>query len=226
MIKGVIFDVDGTLLDSMPAWENAGEEYLRQNGIEPEPGTRDVLFRMSLEEGAQYLIGQYKLHKSVREVIEEICGQIRSFYQEKVMMKPGAETLIKILDQKGIPMIAATSGDRSSIEKAFDRLGISGTIKQILTCTEIGAGKNSPDIYLKAADVLGLESEEIWVFEDVLHALCTAKNAGFHTVAVRDAAEKEQEKLKKTADVYLYTYEDYEKFMEVAFEEQSAVKGC
>lgn len=222
MIKGVIFDVDGTLLDSMPIWENAGEEYLRMNGIEPEPGTRDVLFRMSLEEGAQYLIGQYKLHKSVREVVGEICGQIQEFYEEKVMMKPGAETLIKILDQKGIPMIAATSGDRSCIEKAFERLGVSSTIKQILTCTEIGAGKNSPDIYLKAAAILRMEPREIWVFEDVLHALCTAKNAGFHTVAVRDEAEVEQEKLKNTADVYLYTYENIQKFMEVAFENQSS----
>ena len=89
MIKGVIFDVDGVLLNSMPVWENLGELYLNSLGLEAEKDLGEILFAMSLEEGAEYLITQYGIDKSVEEVVSGLNREVRDFYAEKVPLKEG-----------------------------------------------------------------------------------------------------------------------------------------
>ena len=96
MIKGVIFDVDGVLLNSMPVWENLGELYLNSLGLDAEKGLGEILFTMSLEEGAQYLISQYGIDKSVEEVVNGLNREVRDFYAEKVPLKEGVRQYLKI----------------------------------------------------------------------------------------------------------------------------------
>ena len=184
MIKGIIFDVDGVLLDSMVIWKGLGVRCLRSMGIEPEEGLGDILFSMSLEQGADYVKEHYGLSESRNEIVEGICRLIESFYFYEVGLKPGVKELMENMKAKGIRMVAATSSPRIHVEKALARNGISDYLDKIFTNSEIGVSKHSADIYNLAAEYIGFKPEEILVFEDSLYALKTAKAAGFVTVGV------------------------------------------
>ena len=123
-IKGIIWDADGTLLDSMEIWDHAPDHYLETLGIEPEPNLGEILFEMSLEQGAKYLIDRYHLPVGVADVLEGIHCQIETFYRREVTLKPGAKELLAEFKQKGYPMILATSGDKDCIRQACERLEI------------------------------------------------------------------------------------------------------
>ncbi len=203
-LQGVIFDVDGTLLDSMPMWENAAARYLEGLGITPEPNLSQILFPMSLTKAAEYMKERYGLTFTVPEIMEGFNETIHAYYRDEAPPKQGAQELLEALKKEGIPMTVATSTDRYHIEAAFERLGWFPFFEELLTCTEIGVGKVQPKIYELAAKHMGLPCEAVWVFEDALHAAQTAKRAGFPVVGVYDrASEKNQALLKETSDIYM-----------------------
>ena len=194
MIKGAIFDVDGVLLNSMPVWENLGELYLNSLGLDAEKGLGEILFTMSLEEGAQYLISQYGIDKSVEEVVNGLNREVRDFYAEKVPLKEGVRQYLSEFGERGIPMVIATSGDRKNAEAALKRLKVLSYFRWIYTCSKIGSGKD-------------------WVFEDAFHALQTAHDAGFKTAAVYDKAnDRYLAQIWNTADIYLPEFKDFNIF--------------
>lgn len=217
MIKGAIFDVDGTLLDSMAVWRDAGARYLKGMGIIAEPGLGEILFDMGLEEGAIYMKSRYKLELEEEEIVKGIIDGVRIFYEKEVKLKEGAAEFLKKLYKKGIPMTVATTSDRSYIEAAFQRLDILKYFSRIFTCTEVGKNKRQPLIYNKAAEWMKTSPEETWVFEDVLYAVKTSKEAGFCTVAVYDAENaKDIEEICKNTDLYMENLKDFEWFWEKA----------
>lgn len=209
MIKGAIFDVDGTLLDSMAIWEDAGARYLKKMGIQAEAGLSQILFPMSIEEAARYMKEQYKLGDSIDKIITGVLDTVRDFYFYEASLKPGAADLLKMLEQRGVPMAVATSSEWEHIEVAFQRLHIDHYFRRIFTCSEVGAGKSQPMIYQRASAYLGTKPEETYVFEDVLHAIETASAAGYKTVGVYDRfSELDQEKIRETADIYMHDLRD------------------
>lgn len=213
MIKGIIFDVDGTLLNSMPVWENLGELYLQAQGKSAEKGLRDRLYTMGVRQGAAYLKTQYGLDQTVEEVIEGLNREVRGFYEKKVPLKEGAREYLERFRELSLPMMLATSGDKSNVRAALSRLGILSLFEGILTCLELGTDKNNPDVYLAAALQMDLEPSEILVFEDALYAIQTAKRAGFRTVAVYDKAnDRDLAKIWKLTDVYLPEYTEFDIF--------------
>ena len=219
MIKGVIFDVDGVLLNSMPIWENLGELYLRSLGVEAEKDLGEILFTMSLEEGADYLISQYGLNKTPEEIVEGLNREVRDFYAERVPLKEGVREFLFEKKKKKIPMVIATSGDRKNTEAALRRLKVLNYFQGIFTCSEIGSGKNQPDIYLAAALQMDTDPAETWLFEDAYHAIRTAKSVGFKTVAVYDKAnDKDLAQIWNTADIYLPEFTDFNIFWKRALE--------
>ena len=178
MIKGAIFDVDGTLLDSMGIWEDVGVRYLKSIGKEPEANLSQILFPMSIEEGAKYVKEHYELPYAIDEIIEGVLSIVRDFYYYEAPLKEGVKEILAALKEKEISMVIATSSEKDHIEKAFKRLGIDGYFEKIFTCSEVGESKSSPLIYWKAAEYLRTKPEETLVFEDAFHALLTAKSAG------------------------------------------------
>ena len=204
MIKGVIFDIDGVLLDSLGIWDDLGARYLKSIGVKPEEGLNDVLFSMSMEQGASYLNGHYNLQKSDAEVHVGLSQMLEDFYFNEVHPKPGAKELLEFVKAKGIKITAATSSPRLHIEKALERNGMLKYFDKIFTNSEVGASKHSPEIYNRAAAFLGTKPSDTLVFEDSLYALKTAGNAGFNTVGVYDLkGEKDQEGVKNTGDHYV-----------------------
>lgn len=203
MIKGAIFDVDGTLLDSMEIWEDVGVRYLNKIGIEAEPDLGTILFTMSLPEGAAYVKEHYHLSQEPDEIINGVLGIISNYYEEIAPLKPGVAEFLKELSKKDIRMTVATSNNKEEVEAAFKRTGLASYFERIFTCEEVGAGKTKPDIYLEAAKYMGTKPEETVVFEDVLHAVRTAKDAGFLVVGLYDEASKtEQKQIQREADWY------------------------
>ena len=220
MIKGMIFDADGTLLDSMPIWDDLGARYLKGIGIEAEPGLSEILFCMSLEESAAYMKRTYGLSQTEEEIRNGVLAKLDDFYANEVPAKPGADEFLRTLHERQVPMMIATSSSRHHIEAAMRRLGFLDYFAGIITCEEVGSGKSRPDIYLKCAEAIGLPPEEVCVVEDVIHAVRTANAAGFPTAGVYDAASaKDTADMKKECSIYLHDLTDYGEFCRWAFAE-------
>ena len=210
MIRGVIFDVDGVLLNSMPVWENLGELYLNRLGVHAEKGLGDILFSMSLEEGADYLISTYGLSMTPEEIIKGLNREVQDFYENKVPLKEGVRQYLNEFRERKIPMAIATSGDRKNAEAALKRLKVLPYFQGIFTCSEMGVSKSQPDIYYTAALQLDTEPAETLVFEDALYAIRTAKQAGFKTVGVYDkSGSRDLAQIWNTADIYLPEFTDF-----------------
>lgn len=204
MIKGAIFDVDGTLLDTMPVWTTAGIRYLKTLGIEAEPGLADVLFKMTVDMAAEFVKEKYALTQDVDVIRRGILGMVEDFYFHHADFKPGARELLEELNAAGVPMSIATSTNQYCILAAFDRLGYTDYFDEILTCPELGTHKSEPDIFYMAANRMGVNPSETWVFEDGLYAVKTAKHAGFKTVGIYDEVSRgDQEELRDCADIYV-----------------------
>lgn len=217
MVKGVIFDIDGVVLDSMSAWDKAGEMYLKRLGKEPEPGLSKTLETMSMKEGAEFLKKNYRLDMDEDEIIKGINDTIRDFYAYEVRLKEGVEQFLKGLHQHGIKIVAATSCDREVFEKALVRLNVIGYFESFFTSTETGSGKTKPDIFIAAAGYMGTPPKETWVFEDALYAIKTAKSAGFRTAGVYDDYSKDSwDEIKRVSDLYFEKLDDVRAFLEKA----------
>ena len=203
-IKGVIFDVDGVLLDSLKIWKELGARYLVSLGLVPEQGLSDILFSMSMEQGAEYLKEHYAIDRSTQDILDGISGMLRDFYYYEVEAKPGADKLLSLISDAGIRITAATSSPREYVEKALERNGLLGYISSIFTNSEIGKSKHFPDIYNAAAAYMGTSPEETLVIEDSLYAVNTAVAAGYHTIGIADPdGEPDQEGLRQAADLYI-----------------------
>lgn len=210
-IKGVIFDVDGVLLDTMHVWTDVGERYLNSLGKEAEPRLGDKLFTMTVDMGAVYLKENYDLSQTVEDIIGGLNGIMEDYYYYHAQFKPGAEALLKRLAAAGIPMTIASSTGRVYILEAMKRLGYAEYFKEILSCVELETSKSEPKIFHEAMNIMGTSPEETWLFEDGLYSAKTAKAAGLKTVGIYDAASAhEQAELKATADVYVTSLEEFD----------------
>ena len=204
-IKGVIFDVDGVLLDSMGIWTDLGARYLVSIGKTPEEGLAEILFSMSMEQGAEYLREHYSIGLTAEEIGTGLQDMLLDFYYYEVQARPGAQQLLQAVSSAGIKITAATSSPREHIERALERNGLLSYVDRMFTNAEIGKSKHSPDIYDAAADHMGTAPGETCVFEDSLYALRTAAAAGYHTVGVFDSkGESDQEGLRGSAEIYIH----------------------
>ena len=203
-IRGVIFDVDGVLLDSLEIWTDLGARYLISIGKVPEEGLAETLFSMSMEQGAEYLKENYDIDRSAEDIVTGLRNMLRDFYYYEVQAKPGADQLLRAISDAGISITAATSSPREHIERALERNGLLGYISRMFTNSEVGKSKHFPDIYNAAAADMHTAPEETMVFEDSLYALKTAAAAGYHTIGVADCkGEPDQDGLRETADIYI-----------------------
>lgn len=201
MIKGIIFDVDGTLLDSMEIWSDAGARYLQTLNIEAEPNLGNILFSMSLEEGGAYLKKQYALEFSEEEIIQGVLDIIGDFYRNEVRLNENMREILEEYRAKGIPMVLATTSDKELVTAALERLGILGYFRRIFTASELNTSKREPLIYLAAAEFMKTAPEETAVYEDAEYAINTAKKAGFYTIAVyTEACSENWEHISSIAD--------------------------
>jgi HAD superfamily hydrolase (TIGR01509 family) len=216
MIRGMIFDFDGTLFDSMFIWDTAGDRYLRSIGKEPEVDLQKALKPMSLLQAAGYLREKYRIPLSVEEIAEGVNRTVEDFYIHRVEPKPGVIAFLEELHRRNIRMCIATATDRYLVEAALRRCKMRRFFCEIFTCTEVGSGKDSPEIFREAMEYMKTERDATAVVEDAYHAAFTAKQDGFAVVGVYDPHEDRQQALLSLADTYISDYSDLTGFWRFA----------
>ena len=203
MIEGIIFDIDGTLIDSMIIWEKLGEKYLENQGIVPEEGLDDILFSMTIDEGVNYLKVHYDISASEDDIRDALINIIRDFYNNEVQLKAGVIEFLQNAKNNDIPMVLATAGDVELERAALVRLGIWEYFENIFTCEELHTSKREATIYLKAAEYINKEPNNILVIEDVYQAVHAAHQAGFKVAAIEDCSSiKDKSLILNEADYY------------------------
>lgn len=203
-IQAVIFDVDGVLFDSMWMWDELDEKYLRSLGLEMKEETTKAVSKMSFEEAADYLRVEYRLDLTVEEIVGQIQDMVRNFYYQEVTLKAGVRRMLENLARRGIPAVIASASDLDMLEHALTRCQIRPMIKKVFTCSEVGAGKTRPDVFLAAAEYLGVQPEHCLIVEDSLHAIETAIQAGFVTAGVYDESSRlEQDDIRNQVTYYV-----------------------
>ena len=186
-IKAVIFDADGTLVDSMPMWNRITYDYADYKGIYAPPGLSKVMNEMCLEQCAVYYKEKLGASGTVEEIMAEIVRMSAEKYRTTVPEIPGAAEFLRTLKARGIRTALATASDLATLLPAFDRLQMAQYLDVTESCTTIGKSKEHPDIYLKCAAALYARPAECVVFEDALYAARTAKKAGFYVVGLLTA---------------------------------------
>ena len=182
-----IFDMDGTLVDSMLYWHNLGQEYLESKGITGD--LNEVLERskpMTMVESGALFIQEFGLDGTPESVAAEINAVMEDHYRFDVQLKDGAKEYLEQLRRKGIKLCVASATAEDLVSLCLTRLGVRDYFEFLLSCETVGTGKNRPDVYFAAAERLGAAVENTVVYEDAWYAVRTAKNAGFRVVAIFD----------------------------------------
>lgn len=198
-IRAVIFDADGTLVDSMPMWNGITYEYAQFKGVYAPPGLSKTLNALCLEQCAAYYRDVLGVSGTVDSIMAEIVDLAKERYRTSVPEIAGAADFAAALKSRGIHTAVATASDLETLWPALERLSIAPNIDVAESCTTIGKSKEWPDIYLKCAADFGAAPEECVVFEDALYAVRTAKKAGFFVVGVYDPTHTPEERAEFTA---------------------------
>lgn len=206
-IKGMIFDLDGTLLDSAWVWGNVDKEFLGKRGIEVPKDYAKTIAPMGFAECARYTIKRFGLNQTVEEVMEEWFKMAKYKYDNEVCLVKGAGEYLKHAYEQGIKLGVATASDKRLFTKCLKRNNIDSLFHSITTISEVEAGKDSPDIYIREMEKLGLDIKDCIVYEDLPVGIKAAKQAGFRTVGVRShLMEKDIDTMKTYAD---YIIDDF-----------------
>ena len=207
-IKAVIFDADGTLVDSMPMWNHITYDYADYKGIYAPPGLSKIMNQMCLEQCAVYYKEKLGAAGTVEEIAAEIVHMSAEKYRTEVPEITGAAAFLAALKARGICTALATASNLSTLMTALTRLHIAENLDAAESCTTIGKSKEHPDIYLKCAAEFHAQPSECVVFEDALYAVRTAKKAGFHVVGLLSAglSAAEEEEFRTLCDRCITDY--------------------
>ncbi len=200
-MKAAIFDMDGTILDSMSVWDGFGQDYLRTIGIEPPENLWQEIRAMSYIETANYFIETFSLPQTAEELMKIWDDFVFRRYERMAILKPGAREYIKKLHADGTKICLATATMKFIARAMLEKNGIAEFFDFIITEEDVGVGKTEPDIYIEAAKKLGEAPVDCIVFEDSLHAIKTAKSAGFPVWGLLDPSAKDHhEQIIATCD--------------------------
>lgn len=208
-IKGAIFDLDGTLLDSMWVWGKIDEEFLGARGFEVPPDYQRVIAGLGFRETAVYTIERFHLQEKPDDIIQEWNRMAERMYHEEVVVKPYVRETLEYLKKRGICLGVATASYGSLFKECLKRNGIYDFFRAFTETKEVERGKEFPDVYIKAAQKLGCQPEECIVFEDIHTALLAAHAGGFYTVGVYDEKSGDSwEEIKQDSDLAIRGFKE------------------
>jgi len=186
MKKVYIFDLDGTLLDSLNAWDNIGNKYLKTINVQGSNDLDEQVSNMTIEEAAHYMKVHFDLKQNIDEIKEGVCTQIKEQYMYHILLKPGVQTFLEKCLKQHIKMYIFTASDLLLAKLALKRLKIDQYFQAIYSCDDYGYTKNQPESYLHLIDGIGYKINECIVVEDALYAIQSAKQAGLYVKAIYD----------------------------------------
>lgn len=198
-IQAVIFDLDGTLIDSMWMWKQIDIDYLARHGHPLPEDLQDCIEGMSFSETAVYFKERFGLSDSLDVIKTDWNRMAYDIYVNDVPLKPGALEFLQYLKEKGIRTGIATSNSKELLMAVLNSLGIAEYFDELHTSCEVAKGKPAPDIYLLVAQKLGVEPEKCLVFEDIMQGILAGKAAGMKVCAIKDEFSIKQEAEKKAS---------------------------
>ena len=204
---GAVFDLDGTLLDSMGVWAEIDEEFLGRRGFAVPPDYMEAITPLGFRGTALYTIERFGLTDTPEGLMDEWSTMAREKYAHEVLLKPGAKALLRELHGAGIPLAVVTASSQDLFMPCLARNGIADYFSLILTTDGTGLTKNGPEIWRLAAEKLGLAPEECVIFDDAAASVLGAKAAGLQTVGVYDPHSKGRDQLMREADIYVNSLE-------------------
>jgi HAD superfamily hydrolase (TIGR01509 family) len=208
-IKAAIFDLDGTLINSMWVWEKVDMDFLLKRGLDVPFDIKDNIEHLSYIDTAKYFKERFNLKDDIQSIMDEWNNMAFDEYSNNIKLKSGAKKYLSYLKSLGIKIALATSNSIELLEVVLKNNGIYEYFDVITTTNEVSRGKNFPDIYLLSAQKLGVSPEECIVFEDILPAVIGAKSAGMKVVGVNDKySEHQRENIVSAADYFIYKYDD------------------
>ena len=212
-IKGAIFDMDGTLLDSMGAWHTLSSRFVRSLGYEIEEGFEQKMQSLGYPKNREYLQTHYAPQMTLEQINDAMLQCMTDYYRKEVQLLPHVSDLLEELKRRGVKMCIASATHKEMCEVALKTAGIDHYFSEIFDVSGTGKNKNYPDIFENALKHLGTPKEETPVFEDAYYSIKTCKAAGFPVVAIRDAWEPLQDEVKALADVYVLSYGEMDKII-------------
>lgn len=208
-IQGVVFDLDGTLIDSMGLWGQVDVDYLARYGLEVPEGLQEDIEGLSVIQTAQYFQETFGIEDSIEQMIADWNDMAFLKYRQEVSLKEGVLEFLDYLQSQNIVCGIATSNTSELAETALLTHGILDAFEVVITGEDIENGKPGPDIYLEAAARLGVLPENCLVFEDIPAGIIAGRAAGMKVCAVEDDYSiKDTYMKRKLADYYIRSYAD------------------
>lgn len=209
--EAVIFDMDGSLVDSMWVWKDIDTEYLSRFGLTVPDDLGQLIEGMSFTETAMYFKERFGLERPLELIKADWNEMAWEKYRTEVMLKPGTRELLDHCRRHGIKLGIATSNSRQLVDMVMRARGVFDYFSSIMTSCEAKKGKPAPDIYLMTAKQLAVKPENCLVFEDIIFGIQAGKAAGMEVCAVEDdySAYQREEK-RRLADYYINDYTEIE----------------
>lgn len=205
---GVIFDIDGTLLESTSIWHDVDVDFFKKRGMELPSDYAMAIGHLGLDKAADYTINRFNLNEKKEDIINEWKDGVLEYYKHKVKSKPHVKEFLCFLKENGIPFCAATANDEDCYRSSLERTGIYDLFDFILEVNNFPYGKERPDIYIHACERLKIKIENTLVFEDLLMPIRTLNKAGFISVGVYDKSCPDIDKVKLESFVFINDYNE------------------
>lgn len=205
--EAVLFDLDGTLVDSMWMWKEIDIQFLAKFGYDCPDDLQRAVEGMSFTETAVYFKERFALPMTLQEIKDCWTQMSIDKYRYEVGLKPGAMEFLKYCRDHRIKTGIATSNGRDMVDAVIESLKIGDYLQVVTTACEVNAGKPEPDIYLEAAKRLSVKPEDCLVFEDIPAGILSGKRAGMTVLAVDDEFSRDLDREKrKLADGFIRDY--------------------
>ncbi|EJO5347487.1 HAD family phosphatase [Clostridium botulinum] len=209
-IEGAIFDLDGTLIDSLGLWEKIDYDFLNKRNLTVPPDLKNNIESLTFDEGADFFKKNFKLKESKEEILKEWNSMVVKEYSHNIKLKNNAKDFLINLKNKGVKLAIATNNTPELTKLVLENNKILHLFDSITTICEVTRNKTFPDIYLLCAKKLNLSPEKCAVFEDILPAIKAAKAAKMKTVGIYDpSSENQKNEIKKIVDYYIYDYKQF-----------------
>ena len=206
---GVIFDCDGTLLDSMDVWREVEDELARRAGAQLTEEDKDELTTLTIPEAGLFFHERLGLGGSGAEVVELIDQLMLGYYRTRACERPGALALVRDLAERGVAMSVASSSPQAYLQAGLAQAGFLPYMQAVLSVDDVGASKRQPAVYDRARELMGTPRETTWGVEDSLYALRTLRAAGYRTIGIYDRDDAGTfEDLSANADFAIRSFEE------------------